>query len=93
MTTTTSSIPAALQRLRATFATGKTHAIDGACTSRRARADDARHEADFAEALKADLGKCRFEAVLTEMSFVESEATTPASTCGAGSSRRACRRR
>jgi aldehyde dehydrogenase (NAD+) len=32
------------------------------------------HEADFAEALRLDLGKCLFEAVLTEMSFVEAEA-------------------
>ncbi len=32
------------------------------------------HEDDFAEALRLDLGKCRFEAVLTEMSFVAAEA-------------------
>jgi aldehyde dehydrogenase (NAD+) len=75
MNTTTSSIPAALQRLRGTFATGKTHPIEWRLHQLGELARMMRdHEADFADALKADLGKCRFEAVLTEMSFVESEA-------------------
>jgi aldehyde dehydrogenase (NAD+) len=69
------SIPATLQRLRATFATGKTHPIEWRLQQLRELARMMReHENDFAEALKADLGKCQFEAVLTEMSFVESEA-------------------
>jgi aldehyde dehydrogenase (NAD+) len=73
--TTTSSIPAALQRLRGTFATGKTRPIEWRLHQLAELARMMRdHEADFAEALKADLGKCHFEAVLTEMSFVESEA-------------------
>jgi aldehyde dehydrogenase (NAD+) len=72
---TTVSIPDTLQRLRTAFATGKTQPIEW---RKHQLAELARmmreHEADFAEALKADLNKCRFEAVLTEMSFVESEA-------------------
>ena len=72
---TTTSIPAELQRLRGTFATGKTHPIEWRLQQLGELARMMRdHEADFAEALKADLGKCHFEAVLTEMSFVESEA-------------------
>jgi aldehyde dehydrogenase (NAD+) len=68
-------IPATLQRLRATFATGKTHPIEWRLQQLGELARMMRdHEADFAEALRADLGKCRFEAVLTETSFVESEA-------------------
>jgi aldehyde dehydrogenase (NAD+) len=72
---TTVSIPDTLQRLRTAFAAGKTQPIEW---RQHQLAELARmmreHEADFAEALKADLNKCRFEAVLTEMSFVESEA-------------------
>ena len=72
----TSSIPGVLQRLRATFASGKTHPIEWRRQQLRELARMMRdHEKDFGEALRADLGKCHFEAVLTEMSFVESEAT------------------
>jgi aldehyde dehydrogenase (NAD+) len=69
------SIPATLHRLRATFATGKTRPIEWRLQQLRELARMMReHESDFADALKADLGKCQFESVLTEMSFVESEA-------------------
>jgi aldehyde dehydrogenase (NAD+) len=68
-------IPDTLQRLRATFATGKTRPIEWRMHQLNELARMMRqHEGDFADALKADLGKCQFEAVLTEMSFVESEA-------------------
>lgn len=68
-------IPETLQRLRATFATGKTRSFEWRLRQLRELARMMReHESDFAEALRADLGKCAFEAVLTEMSFVESEA-------------------
>jgi len=61
--------------LRQTFDSGKTRPIEW----RLAQLGEVErmmreHEADFAEALRLDLGKCLFEAVLTEMSFVESEA-------------------
>ena len=72
---TAPSIPATLHRLRATFATGKTHPIEWRIQQLTELARMMRqHEGDFADALRADLGKCQFEAVLTEMSFVESEA-------------------
>ena len=65
----------ALARVRRTFETGKTRPIAWRLHQLREIARMMReHEADFAEALKLDLGKCRFEAVLTEMSFVEEEA-------------------
>jgi aldehyde dehydrogenase (NAD+) len=68
-------IPSALARVRHTFETGKTRPIAWRLHQLREIARMMReHEADFAEALKLDLGKCRFEAVLTEMSFVEEEA-------------------
>ena len=68
-------IEAVLHRLRATFATGKTQPIEWRLQQLAEVARMMReHEQDFAEALRADLGKCRFEAVLTETSFVESEA-------------------
>jgi aldehyde dehydrogenase (NAD+) len=62
-------------RLRQTFDSGKTRPIEW----RQAQLFELgrmmrQHEADFAEALRLDLGKCLFEAVLTEMSFVEAEA-------------------
>ena len=64
-----------LERLRQTFDSGKTRPIEW----RQAQLFELgrmmrQHEADFAEALRLDLGKCLFEAVLTEMSFVEAEA-------------------
>jgi aldehyde dehydrogenase (NAD+) len=75
-TTGRSAIPDALHRLRATFATGKTRPIEWRLRQLKELARMMRdHEKDFGEALRADLGKCHFEAVLTEMSFVESEAT------------------
>jgi aldehyde dehydrogenase (NAD+) len=69
------SIPDTLQRLRATFASGKTRPIEWRLHQlaeiERMLRD---HEKDFLEALKADLGKCPFEAVLTETSFIAGEA-------------------
>jgi len=64
-----------LQRLRHTFDSGRTHPIGWRLQQlgeiqRMMR----EHEDDFAETLRRDLGKCRFEAVMTEMSFVEEEA-------------------
>ena len=69
------SIPDALQRLRATFAAGKTRPLEWrlqqlAELERMLR----EHAADFSEALQADLHKCRFETALSELGFVESEA-------------------
>jgi aldehyde dehydrogenase (NAD+) len=71
----TSPLPGTLARLRQTFDSGKTRPIEW----RLAQLGEVErmmreHEADFAEALRLDLGKCLFEAVLTEMSFVEAEA-------------------
>jgi aldehyde dehydrogenase (NAD+) len=64
-----------LARLRQTFDSGKTKSIEWrlaqlAEVERLMR----EHEDSFAEALRKDLGKCRFEAVMTEMSFVAAEA-------------------
>ena len=74
-TQSVSAIPAVLHRVRATFATGKTRPIEWRLHQLKELARMMReHEQDFGEALRADLGKCAFEAVLTEMSFVESEA-------------------
>ena len=71
----TPAIPATVARLRQTFDSGKTRPIEWRLAQlgeiERAMRD---HESDFADALKKDLGKCRFEAVMTEMSFVEQEA-------------------
>ena len=71
----TPPIPATVARLRQTFDSGKTRPIEWRLAQlgeiERAMRD---HESDFAEALQKDLGKCRFEAVMTEMSFVEQEA-------------------
>ncbi len=71
----TPTIPATVARLRQTFDSGKTRPIEWRLAQlaeiERAMRD---HETDFAEALQKDLGKCRFEAVMTEMSFVEEEA-------------------
>jgi aldehyde dehydrogenase (NAD+) len=69
------SIPDAVQRVRRTFETGKTRSIEWRLHQLGEVARMLReHEVDFAEALQLDLGKCRFEAVLTELSFVEEEA-------------------
>jgi aldehyde dehydrogenase (NAD+) len=69
------SLPDTMARLRQTFDSGKTRSIEWrlaqlAEIERLMR----EHEDDLAEALRADLGKCRFEAVLTEISFVAAEA-------------------
>ena len=70
-----STVTSTLARLRQTFDSGKTRPIEWRLAQlgeiERMMRD---HEADFAEALRLDLGKCRFEAVLTEMSFVAEEA-------------------
>jgi len=72
---TATSLPGTLARLRQTFDSGKTRPIEW----RLAQLAEVErmmleHEAEFAEALRLDLGKCRYEAVLTETSFVEAEA-------------------
>ena len=71
----TSPLLDTLSRLRQTFDSGKTRTIEWrlgqlAEIERMMR----EHEDDIAAALRADLGKCRFEAVMTEMSFVAAEA-------------------
>jgi len=68
-------ISATLARLRQTFDSGKTRPIEWRIRQLEeiARAMH-EHESDFAEAIRKDLGKCRFEAVMTEMSFVDAEA-------------------
>ena len=68
-------IPEALQRLRATFATGKTRPIEWRLRQLSELERMMReHEADFAAALQADLHKCSFETALSELGFVTSEA-------------------
>jgi aldehyde dehydrogenase (NAD+) len=73
--TAATSIEDTLRRLRATFESGKTRPIEWRLRQlgeiERMMVE---HEQDFADALKADLGKCLFEAVLTETSFVSGEA-------------------
>ena len=68
-------IPLTVERLRQTFDSGKTRPIEWRLAQlaevQRAMRD---HEADFAEALRKDLGKPRFEAVMTEMSWADAEA-------------------
>ncbi|NJD31689.1 MAG: aldehyde dehydrogenase family protein [Gammaproteobacteria bacterium] len=70
-----STITTTLARLRQTFDSGKTRPIEWRLKQleeiERAMRE---HESDFADALHKDLGKCRFESVMTEMSFVEEEA-------------------
>ena len=73
---TTIALPATLAHLRQTFDSGKTRPVEWrlhqlAEIDRMMRD----HETDFAEALQLDLGKCRFESVLTETSFVQAEAS------------------
>jgi len=61
--------------LRQTFDSGKTRPIEWRLAQlgeiERMLRD---HEGDFADALRLDLGKCRFEAIMTELSFIEAEA-------------------
>ena len=70
-----SSLQGTLTRLRQSFDSGKTLPIEWRL-AQLAEIDRMlrQHEGDFTEALRLDLGKCRFEAVLTEMSFVAAEA-------------------
>lgn len=73
--TTQVSIPDALQRLRATFALGKTRPVEWRLHQLGELARMMReHAADFSAALQADLHKCSFETALSELGFVESEA-------------------
>jgi aldehyde dehydrogenase (NAD+) len=73
--TTAESIPDVLQRVRATFATGKTRPLEWRLHQLGELARMMReHEADFAEALQADLHKGGFETALSELGFVASEA-------------------
>jgi len=73
--TTTTTIPDALQRLRTTFATGKTRPLEWRLKQLSELERMLReHEADFAAALQADLHKCAFETALSELGFVASEA-------------------
>jgi len=73
--TTAESIPDVLQRVRATFATGKTRPIEWRLHQLGELARMMReHEADFAAALQADLHKGGFETALSELGFVASEA-------------------
>ena len=69
------NIVATVARLRQTFEGGRTRPaewrLDHLNEVVRMMRD---HEADFADALRLDLGKCRFESVLTELGFVEAEA-------------------
>jgi aldehyde dehydrogenase (NAD+) len=66
---------AAIDRLRQTFASGKTRPIEWRLKQlgeiERALRE---HEADFHEALRLDLGKCSFESTMTELGFVAAEA-------------------
>jgi aldehyde dehydrogenase (NAD+) len=73
--TTAESIPGVMQRLRATFATGKTRPIEWRLHQLGELARMMReHEADFVEALQGDLHKGSFETALSELGFVASEA-------------------
>jgi aldehyde dehydrogenase (NAD+) len=67
-------LPGRLARLRQTFDSGKTLPIAWRL-AQLAEIDRMlrEHENDFAEALRLDLGKCRFEAAMTEINFVQSE--------------------
>ncbi len=69
------TIPAIVHRLRHTFDSGKTRPIEWRVGQlgevQRALRE---HESDFAEALRKDLGKSRFEATLAETGWVLAEA-------------------
>lgn len=72
---TDSRIPAIVDGLRHTFGTGKTRPIEWRISQlneiQRALRE---HEQDFAEALRQDLGKSRFESTLAETGWVTAEA-------------------
>jgi aldehyde dehydrogenase (NAD+) len=70
-----SAILAAVSRLRHTFDTGKTRPAAWRLEQlEQLERMHREHENDMAEALLADLGKCRFESTLSETSFVSAEA-------------------
>jgi aldehyde dehydrogenase (NAD+) len=72
---TDSPISATLARLRRTFDSGKTRPVEWRLKQLQEVERALReHEADFKEALRLDLGKCGFEATMTELGFVEAEA-------------------
>ncbi|MDH4164901.1 MAG: aldehyde dehydrogenase family protein [Gammaproteobacteria bacterium] len=73
--TITTTIPDALQRLRTTFASGKTRPVEWRLKQLSELERMVReHEPDFAAALQADLHKGSFETALSELGFVASEA-------------------
>lgn len=62
-------------RLRRAFESGRTRPLEWRLQQlREIDRMMSEHEADFADALRQDLGKCLFEAVMTELSFVQAEA-------------------
>ena len=70
-----STIVPTVERLRQTFESGRTRPVEWRLAQLQEVARMMRdHEADFGEALRLDLGKSAFEAMLTELSFVEAEA-------------------
>jgi len=67
--------PDTVARLRRSFESGRTRPLEWRLQQlREIDRMMSEHEADFADALRKDLGKCLFEAVMTEMSFVQAEA-------------------
>jgi aldehyde dehydrogenase (NAD+) len=70
-----SPVTSTIARLRHTFDSGRTRSIEWRRKQLREIERMMReHEGDLAEALRLDLNKCRFEAVMTEIGFVEAEA-------------------
>lgn len=70
-----STIVPTVERLRQAFESGRTRPVEWRLAQLQEVARMMRdHEADFGEALRLDLGKSAFEAMLTELSFVEAEA-------------------
>lgn len=70
-----STIVPTVERLRQAFDGGRTRPVEWRLAQLQEVARMMRdHEADFGEALRLDLGKSAFEAMLTELSFVEAEA-------------------
>lgn len=70
-----STIVPTVERLRQVFDGGRTRPVEWRLAQLQEVARMMRdHEADFGEALRLDLGKSAFEAMLTELSFVEAEA-------------------
>lgn len=68
-------IPRVLERLRHTFDSGKTRPLEWRFEQlEQLERMHREHEEELAEALRADLGKCRFEATLSETAFVSAEA-------------------